>query len=120
MVTASVRSSRCAQSQRSPAAMSVRSEDGSRGSGGGTDRIPAIRLAEIRNDTAFTPKGTAAATTNSHAPKGFAANWLTTVNVAYSRELAVGRRSAGTVAGTNAAEAVSARVSPVPSVKNTT
>jgi hypothetical protein len=41
------------------------------------------------------------------------------VNVAPSQAFAVGSRSEGTSAGTNADDAVSASVSPVPSTKKT-
>jgi hypothetical protein len=100
-----------------PSAMSTRSDRFGRGSGGGRVPIPATRAADAANDTAFTPNGAAAATTNSQAPSGFAANWWSTVNVAPSHALAVGSRSAGTRAGTKADDAVSASVSPVPSTK---
>jgi hypothetical protein len=89
-------------------------------SAGGRERSPATRAAEPANDAAFTPKGRAADTANSHPPSGLARNWLTTVKVPPSREFAVGSASTGTIAGTNAAEAVSARVSPVPRTKKTT
>jgi hypothetical protein len=71
----------------------------------------ATRTAEIANVSALTPKGRAAATTNSHAPNGLAANWLIRLKLAYSNEFARGRDNGGTTAGTNPADAVSARVS---------
>lgn len=87
--------------------------------GGWMPRSEKTSTAAARNDAAFRPNGNAAASTKSHAPNGLATNWLITVKIAPKRESAVGSRSGATIAGTKAAEAVSASVSPVPRTKKT-
>src|SRR4051812_18958854 len=110
MVAARVRSRRCRTSHRMPSATSGDSRDGGRGSGAPTVRIVVSGTAARANVTAFTPNGSAAPTTNSQAPTGFAVNWFRTVKAAYIQALARGRPGGGTRVGTKAAAAVSARV----------
>lgn len=126
------------QSQRTPTAMSARRDGRWTGRSVGpspdpagtaspslapcftpcfTPRIIATSSADAMNDVASTPKGSAAATTNRAAPSGRPANLLRTKYEPCSRELALGRSSGTTTAGTIVAAAFSASVSPVPSRK---
>lgn len=77
-----------------------------------------MSAAEPRNVAALRPNGSAAPTTNSHAPSGGAPRLLPTICTAIRRALARGSLSAETTDGSSVIDALSASISPMPRQKN--
>ena len=131
-MTARVRSTRCASSQRSPSAISARrlgrpagpAAGGTPGPVGGRPNCPsmvAISAELAPKETASTASGIHAATENRNPPAGGPTSWLATIWVPCRRPLARSSRagSRDTSAGTIDCWAVSTSVWPVPSRKPT-